>query len=40
MKRVYITMGLTCAVILAILAGWLQYLNLTGVRDRLTVGFI
>ncbi len=40
MKRVYITMGLTCAVILAILAGWLQYLNLTGVRDTLTVGFI
>lgn len=40
MKRVYITMGLTCSVILAILAGWLQYLNLTGVRDTLTVGFI
>ena len=40
MKRVYITMGLTCAVILAILAGWLHYLNLSGVRDTLTVGFI
>ena len=40
MKRVYITMGLTCAVILAILAGWLQYLNVSGVRDTLTVGFI
>ena len=40
MKRVYITMGLTCAVILAILAGWLHYLNLSGARETLTVGFI
>lgn len=40
MKRVYLTMALTCLVILALLAGGLRLMNLSGARDDLKVGFI
>lgn len=40
MKRVYISAGLTCLVILAIAFNWFRFLNLSGARDHLKVGFI
>lgn len=40
MKRTYITIALTCLVILAVLVGWFRFLNLSGAQDHLTVGFI
>lgn len=40
MKRVYLTMALTCLVILALLAGGFRLMNLSGTRDNLKVGFI
>lgn len=40
MKRVYLTMALTCLVILALLAGGLRLMHLSGARDDLKVGFI
>ena len=40
MKRVYLTMALTCLVILALLAGGFRLMNLSGARDNLKVGFI
>ncbi|MBR4588835.1 MAG: BMP family ABC transporter substrate-binding protein [Lachnospiraceae bacterium] len=40
MKRVYIVTVLTCAVILAVLATLLKFMNLSGGKDELKVGFI
>ena len=40
MKRVYITAALTCLVILAAIIGCFRFLDLTGGRDSLTVGFV
>ena len=40
MKRVYIATVLTCAVILAVLATLLKFMNLSGGKDELKVGFI
>ena len=40
MKRVYIVTALTCAVILAVLATLLKFMNLSGGKDELKVGFI
>lgn len=40
MKRIYMTTALTCLVILALCFGWFRFLNLSGVRDELKVGFI
>lgn len=40
MKRVYLTVALTCLVILALLVGWFRFLNLSGGQDSLRVGFI
>ncbi len=40
MKRVYLTTVLTCAFILAALAGCFKLLNLSGGRDSLKIGFI
>ena len=40
MKRVYLSVALTCLVILAIAFNWFRLLNLSGSRDHLTVGFI
>ena len=40
MKRVYIVTVLTCAVILAVLATFLKFMNLSGGKDELKVGFI
>ena len=35
MKRVYISVAVTCLVILAIAFNWFRVLNLTGARDHL-----
>lgn len=40
MKRVYISVGVTCLVILAVAFSWFRFLNLSGAREHLTVGFI
>lgn len=40
MKRVYITVALTCVAILAACMGWFKFLNLSGGRNDLKVGFI
>lgn len=40
MKRVYTATALTCLVLLAILTGWLRYLNVADTRDDLKIGFI
>ena len=40
MKRVYIVTVLTCAVIAAAFIAFFNYLNLSGGKDHLTVGFI
>ncbi len=40
MKRVYITVVLTCLVMLAAFVGLFRVLNLSGGRDHLTIGFI
>ena len=40
MKRVYLTTALACLVILAGFVGWFRFLNVTEVRNHLTVGFI
>lgn len=40
MKRVYIATIATCLVILAAFVGFFKFLNLTGGRDHLKVGFI
>ena len=40
MKRIYMTTALTCLVILALCFGWFRFLNLSGVREELKVGFI
>ena len=40
MKRVYTVAALTCLVILAVAFNWFRFLNLSGVRDHLVVGFI
>ena len=40
MKRVYITTALTCLVMLAALIGLFRFLNLSGGRDHLKIGFI
>lgn len=40
MKRVYIVTVLTCAVILAVLATLLKFMNLSGGKNELKVGFI
>ena len=40
MKRVYITTFLTCVVILGLFYGCFSFLNVTGKRDSVTVGFI
>ncbi|MBR3105565.1 MAG: BMP family ABC transporter substrate-binding protein [Clostridia bacterium] len=40
MKRVYITTALTCLVILLAILGCFRYLNISGGRDDLKVGFI
>ena len=40
MKRVYIATALTCLVILAVIIGCFQLLNLSGGRDGLKIGFV
>ena len=40
MKRVYVTVAVTCVIILAIALNWFRLLILSGTRDHLTVGFI
>lgn len=40
MRRVYISVAVTCAVILGLAYNWFYFLNLSGARDHLTVGFI
>ncbi|MBQ3786090.1 MAG: BMP family ABC transporter substrate-binding protein [Lachnospiraceae bacterium] len=40
MKRVYITTVLTCAVILAVFIGIFRFLNMSGRRESLKIGFI
>ena len=40
MKRVYITVALTCLVILAAIIGCFRLLNLTARRDGLKIGFV
>ncbi len=40
MKRIYITTGLTCLVILAAFICCFRLLNLSGSKDHLTVGFV
>ena len=40
MKRVYISVALTCLVVLAVAFNWFRLLNLSGAREHLTVGFI
>ncbi len=40
MKRIYITTGLTCLVILAAFICCFRLLNLSGGKDHLTVGFV
>lgn len=40
MKRVYITAALTCLVILGVIIGCFRFLNLSGGRDHLKVGFV
>ena len=40
MKRVYIVTILTCLAILAAFIGIFQFLNLTGGKDHIKVGFI
>lgn len=40
MNRVYLTMALTCLVILALLVGGFRLMNLSSARENLRVGFI
>ena len=40
MKKIYIATVITCSVILAILVVFFRFLNLTGGRDHLKIGFI
>ena len=40
MKRIYITVGLTCLVILGMFTGLFHYLDLDSARDGLKIGFI
>ena len=40
MKRVYVSVAVTCLVFLAVAFNWFRVLNLSGTRDHLTVGFI
>ena len=40
MKRVYISVAATCLAILALALNWYHFMNLSGTRDHLTVGFI
>ena len=40
MKRIYLTVALTCLVILGAVFCWYKFSNLSSVRDHLTVGFI
>ena len=40
MRRIYTAVAVTCLVILAVAYNWFHFLNLSGTRDHLTVGFI